>query len=433
MKLPHCLSSAFCLALVEGRFICSGNIHNESLALRMVESNIARSQGAGLTTASTGFIQLGIFQQALRAAINETPNSTQKSEWSAYLRNGITSSASSFLNASLNVELPLDRFSLGTSYFLQSEDEDDDTLNRAIEALEQSAVLQPRNDNGGLWYYNNVNHLSAYHNLSYLDGMFSYAPFAVLASNYASPNNTDLRLALGAENAWQQIELLADICQKPSGLLVHGYDPSFAHKWARSSKNGASPNVWGRSLAWYTLGLLNSLEVLSPDSHYYPKMKSLLNRVLLPQIEAAERSFNITGKYGVWQVVDEPGAGGNFIEASASCMTAYSFLRAVRVASLDGLCDESIAKRSTTTAVGIYENILESFLEVGSNGTLSLNGTSTVASLSGDVSYEYYVNRPTALNDLLGTSAFVSAGLEVERMFPEIGCQRYNLTAPFGP
>ena len=136
-------------------------------------------------------------------------------------------------------------------------------------------------------------------------------------------------------------------------------------------------------------------------------MKSLLNRVLLPQIEAAERSFNITGKYGVWQVVDEPGAGGNFIEASASCMTAYSFLRAVRVASLDGLCDESIAKRSTTTAVGIYENILESFLEVGSNGTLSLNGTSTVASLSGDVSYEvnsHLLNNTEApLADLLAT------------------------------
>ncbi|KAI7053453.1 hypothetical protein KC352_g45163 [Hortaea werneckii] len=102
------------------------------------------------------------------------------------------------------------------------------------------------------------------------------------------------------------------------------------------------------------------------------------------------------------------------------------------MASFDGLCDESIAKRSTTTAVGIYENVLESFLEVGSNGTLSLNGTSTVASLSGDVNYEYYVNRPTALNDLLGTSAFVLAGLEVERMFPGIGCQRYNLNAPFG-
>ncbi|RMZ11769.1 hypothetical protein D0864_00899 [Hortaea werneckii] len=219
----------------------------------MVESNIARSRGAGLTTASTGFIQLGVFQQALRTAINVTPNSTQKSERSAYLRNGITSSASTFINASVNAELPLDRFSLGTSYLLQSGDEDDDNLNSAIEALEQSAVLQPRNDNGGLWYYNNVNNLSAHHNLSYLDGMFSYAPFALVASDYASSNNTDLQLGLGAENAWQQIELLADICQKTSGLLVHGYDPSVAHDWARSSTNGASPNVWGRSLAWYTL------------------------------------------------------------------------------------------------------------------------------------------------------------------------------------
>ncbi|KAI7675837.1 hypothetical protein KC318_g687, partial [Hortaea werneckii] len=235
--------------------------------------------------------------------------------------------------------------------------------------------------------------------------------------------NTDLQLALGAENAWQQIKLLADVCQTPSGLLVHGYDPSFAHHWAKASENGASPNVWGRSLAWYTLGLLNSLEVVPSDSHYHPKMKTLLHRILMAQIEAAERSFNITGKYGVWQVVDEPGAEGNFIEASASCMTAYSLLRAVRMASFDGVRDESNPKKAITAAIAIYETVLESFLRVESNGTLSLNGTSTVASLSGDVNYEYYVNRPTALNDLLGTSAFVLAGLEVEKMFPKISCQ----------
>ncbi|KAI7285912.1 hypothetical protein KC345_g1440 [Hortaea werneckii] len=89
-------------------------------------------------------------------------------------------------------------------------------------------------------------------------------------------------------------------------------------------------------------------------------MKNLLQNILIPQIEAAEQSFHITGKYGVWQVVDEPGAAG-------------------------------------------------------------------------DVSYEYYTSRPTALDDLLGTSAFVLAGLEVEEMFPEIGCQRHDLAAPFGP
>ncbi|KAI7314031.1 glycoside hydrolase family 105 protein [Hortaea werneckii] len=422
MKLVQSLTSAFCLALVEGRCICPGDLHNESLALRMVESNIARHQGAALTTASTGFIQLGLFQQAVRAAINATSNSTQKSEWSAYLRNGITSSAPSFLNASLNAKRPLDRFSLGTSYILQSEYEDDDAVSGAIEALEQSAVLQPRNDNGGLWYYNNVDNMSAYHNLSYLDGMFSYAPFALLASEYDVSNNTDLQLALGAESAWQQIKILADVCQTPSGLLVHGYDPSFAHDWAKSSPNGASPSVWGRSLAWYTLGLLNSLEIIPPASHYHLKMKNLLHRILIPQVEAAERSFNITGKYGVWQVVNEPGAEGNYIEASASCMTAYSLLKAVRMGSFDGVHDESIPQKAITAAIAIYETVLESFLEVESNGTLSLNGTSTVASLSGDVNYEYYVNRPTALNDLLGTSAFVLAGLEVEQMFPKISC-----------
>ncbi|KAI7667891.1 hypothetical protein KC318_g5579 [Hortaea werneckii] len=152
-------------------------------------------------------------------------------------------------------------------------------------------------------------------------------------------------------------------------------------------------------------------------------MRNLLHRILIPQVEAAERSFNITGKYGVWQVVNEPGAEGNFIEASASCMTAYSLLKAVRMGSFDGVHDESIPQKAITAAIAIYEAVLERLLGVESNGTLSLDGTSTVASLSADVNYEYYVNRPTALNDLLGTSAFVLAGLEVEKMFPKISCQ----------
>lgn len=360
---------------------------NGFLAFRMVESDIARGQGAGLTSASTGYIQLGLFQQALREAINTTTNSTQKSEWNSYLHDGIISSAFEFQNATANVERPLDRFSLGTSYLLQGGSANSQILARAIDALEQSAVLQPRNANDGLWYYDNTNNLSAYHNLSYLDGMFSYAPFAILAAESEVSNRTAVDLALDAGNAWEQLGLLYKTCRKPSGLLVHGYDPTYSHPWAENSTTGASPEVWGRSFAWYTLGLLNSLQHLSCNSTFYPRFRALLNKVLLPQITAAERSFNLTGQYGVWQVVDKPGDEGNFIEASASCMTVYSMLRAARLGLLDDTCDEYV-KRARNVALGIYDHVLKTFLGEERNGTLTLNGTSTVASLSGDVSYD---------------------------------------------
>ncbi|RZL17157.1 MAG: hypothetical protein EOO89_09310, partial [Pedobacter sp.] len=97
--------------------------------------------------------------------------------------------------------------------------------------------------------------------MSYLDGMYSYPPFIttlpLLNESYANP--------LALESALQQIQILYDICVLPSGLLVHGYDALKAHAWANAT-TGASPEVWGRSLAWYSLGILNTLEAAA----YFP-------------------------------------------------------------------------------------------------------------------------------------------------------------------
>lgn len=366
------------------RLQCPWNPPADGLAFKMVESNIARGNGIENSGASTGFIELGIFQQALRESIAYTNSTAQKTKWSEYLQNSTLSAIPSLSNATADAGLPLDRLSIGTSMIKQYETTGDESYLPAIKALQESVVQQPRNENGGLWYYQNRANLSAYHNLSYSDGMFSYPSFAILSHNASNDSDSEL---FGAEAALEQIQILYDICKDPYGLVVHGYDASKSHAWANKD-TGASPAVWGRSLSWFTLGIVNALNLLSPSSPIYSPLKDLYVSLVRAQLTASDRSLQIEGSYGVWQIVDHPGAtfGGveNFVEASASCMTAYNLLRGARLGWIE---DESVRERAILAGVGIFQNVIYEFMIQNGNETLSLNGTSSVASLSGNVDF----------------------------------------------
>lgn len=383
------------LSFIPRAIVATGSCNN-SLAVRMLESTIARGQGFYNTAASTSLIELGIFQQALHESIAVAANSTHREEWTAYLNESTTSVIQPLSNATEDASLPLDRLSIGSALVYEHDSSQNENFLPAIQALAQSVHLQQRNANGGLWYYADPKNLSYYHNLSYLDGMYSYPPFAVLPTaqkldtQQQAASTTDL---FGPAAVLEQLQRLYERCIQPSGLLVHGYDASKAHNWS-NPVTGASPIVWGRSLAWYTLGIVNALGLLhsSPSNHTVcsgstlADMKNLFNEIVKAQIAASEHSFQQTGSYGVWQVVDRPGDSGNFVEASASCMMAYSLLRAVRLQFIDDL---KMRHHAVNTALGIYRGVQGAFLSEASNGTLSLNGTSSVASLSGEsVDYE---------------------------------------------
>ena len=424
MRLHHLLAVA-CGAST----LVDGEPSPHDLALRMLASIEQRGQSTLDAGGSTGFIQLGLFWQALAVVTESAPVSMANDDLRPLLDESLASSISAFSNITRDAELPLDRLSLGADMIAWSFRSPNDTQAAkylpTISALNTSLSLQPRNANGGLWYYNNVNNLTAYQNLSYLDGMYSYAPFVTILSqlddSYAHP-------LISLESALQQVQLLYDICVQPSGLLVHGYDALKAHQWANAS-TGASPEVWGRSLAWYSLGILNTLEAAawSPDSlcsEAYATLKLVFQRVMHAQVRAAERSKSLTGVPGVWQVVDRPGGAGNYVEASSSFMTVYTLLRGARLQLLgDRQQHDTAAEHEQQTnytssvvsvATEIYESVSAEYLITYTNGSLSLNGTSIVASLSPqNVSYAYYVSRPTELDSLIGTSAFALASYEM--------------------
>lgn len=284
-------------------------------------------------------------------------------------------------------------------------DHSEESFVPAIMALKESVRIQQQNANGGLWYYANPSNLSAYHNLSYSDGMFSYPAFAILSDIFCPDSKSagDDEM-FGAEAAVKQVSIIYAICREDSGLVVHGYDAAKAHRWA-NPETGASPVVWGRSLAWYTLGILNCLDVLKAFEMTGPVLDTLtqlFNDLLSAQVAADDRSLQTEGTHGVWQIVDQPGAsfGGheNFVEASASCMTAYSLLKAARLGLIG---DADLKRRAISTGIGTYRQVLQEFVIFEKNDSVSLDGTSAVASLSGDV--DFSVSSDSSFDTLLLT------------------------------
>ncbi|KAL9082979.1 MAG: hypothetical protein Q9165_008707 [Trypethelium subeluteriae] len=330
---------------------------------------------------------MGVFQDALNQVINDaaSTNAQQAQEWSSYLQRSIASSgAAGFVNVTADVAEPLDRLSIGRSLITEQLQSPNASTLAEIKALEQSVVQQPRNANAGLWYYDNVNNLTAYSNLSYLDGMFSYAPFTMLLPSVL-PN---LTVDAAFDQAHLQLDLLYHCCfQNETGLLVHGYDAIRSHPWA-NPVNGASPIVWSRSLGWYTVGLVDLLEIAvrsysqdqTKDGSSLYLLRQRFNELAKAQIAAVSASANTTGRAALWQVVTQPGAQGNFVESSGTALVAYALAKGAQTGLLDNAAKESAA----LVATKMVEDLVENFVIENENGTLSFNGTSSVASLSGN-------------------------------------------------
>lgn len=342
----------------------------------MASSLIARNDG--IMTGEGGSsepLQAGFTQKAFTALLDQYPGNDQ-------IREHITASVDSVLpylsNATNNaLSYPLDRLSNGNAMLSLSQKSGPkmSSYKSGLDALRLSIDLNRRNQEGGLWYY-------TYPYWSYLDGMYSLAPFYTLYT-VAQSNATTLNLT-ALDDMSNQINLLWDHClDANSGLLVHGYDASGTAVWA-DPETGGSPHVWGRSLGWYIMALVDTLEALPDDrqtggEHREPllqKFRSLASAV----IQAVDPG---TGAW--WQVLDQPGREGNYIESSGSAMFTYALLKGARLGYYS-LGDMSAV--STEVAKRAYKYLSDTFVVHEVDGTLGYNGTVAVCSLNSTASYE---------------------------------------------
>lgn len=339
----------------------------------MLNSIISRGQGVANSGARTGQIEQGIFQDALRNAIMSAEFSgTNSTILASYLNESLQSSAEELLNATNDASLPLDRFSIGNALLYQYKRNATGVALDAIEALKISTDLQTRNSQGGFWYY------QAYHQWSYNDGMYSLPAWYIHYTKLYEPHN----LTAVVDDVVKQFDLLRNHTYHPSdGLLVHGYDESKTAVWA-NPVTGASSITWGRALGWHLAGLVETLEVLPKElvaAHFH--LQSMFRQLVDAIIKTADDASGVW-----WQVLDQGGRQGNYLESSASALFTYSILKGAR---LGYLKDNDIAYVSAGERAWKY--MRDHFVVSDSNGTISWNETVTVCSLNSSATYEVRV------------------------------------------
>jgi unsaturated rhamnogalacturonyl hydrolase len=114
-----------------------------------------------------------------------------------------------------------------------------------------------------------------------------------------------------------------------------------------------------------------------------------------------------------WQVLDQGGRKGNYLEATASAMFVYALAKGV---------NRGYLPRSYVPAIEQgYAGILHHLIKPDGDQRWSLTQCCQVAGLGGSPSnghyrsgsFDYYVGEPVVKNDLKGVGPFILAGIEL--------------------
>lgn len=269
----------------------------------------------------------------------------------------------------------------------------DEKYRRAADTLRAALDAQPRTFEGNFW------HKKIYPNQVWLDGIYMAQPFqALYEKTFGSGDYSDIV---------RQITMAHErMCDKETGLYFHGYDASRTAFWA-DPETGCSKNFWLRALGWFAVAMADLLDIL-PEG----KDRGALIPIFTSLMASMDRYIDEeTGMY--WQVPNQPGREGNYLETSGSAMMAYAMLKGARL----GVLDKEYAAKGERTFHGIMDKYL-TFTETGIN----LGGICLVAGLGPednrrrDGTYEYYISEPIVENDAKGVAPFLLAYTEVKRL-----------------
>lgn len=263
---------------------------------------------------------------------------------------------------------------------------------KAATLLRHQLLTHPRTAQGGFW------HKKKYTNQMWLDGLYMGQPFM---AEYAATFGED---SLFKDITRQFVLMERHARDEETGLLYHGYDESRQQPWANAA-TGRSPQVWARAMGWYGMALVDALEWYPVRHPGRDSLQRILNRFATAVDNYQDRQSGLW-----WDIVDKSGEGKNYLEASASSMFVYTFLKGVRLGYLP--------KSYRVLALRGYKGLLDHFVKK-ENGQVQLAGTVSVSGLGGspyrDGSFAYYMSEKVVTNDPKGVGAFLMAANEVEK------------------
>lgn len=291
-------------------------------------------------------------------------------------------------------EFNLDQINAGRNLFTFHSRSGERRFKLAADRLKEQLRNQPRTLAGPYW------HKEIYPWQVWLDGLYMQGPFNV---QYSATFGDD-----GAfDDVCRQLVVTYEKLLDPkTGLLYHAWDESRGQRWS-DIETGCSPHFWGRSIGWYCMAIIDVLDFLPSGHKMIPQLHDILRRLLASVLKFQDRS----GMW--WQVVDEAGREGNYLETSATSMFCYSLFRGVR----EGILKDS--RECVEAARRGMEGIRAKYVREDASGELHLGGICSVAGLGGnpyrDGSFRYYVQEPVVEDDFKGVGPFILACIEEER------------------
>ncbi|KAF8994067.1 glycoside hydrolase family 105 protein [Cyathus striatus] len=371
-----------------------------SYAVWAADSAIARGQGNGLSSGQPIVsYEHGEFQWGLRLLYEMTGNKTYLN----YIKTGVDNIV--FDNGTVHgsytlTDYVLDPLRTGPTFLYLYDLTKQAKYKTAADIFRTQLNSHPRTAQGQFW------HKLKYPNQGWLDGIYMgeifYATYTQMfqESNATAWSDITSQFRLMYENTAQNAT-----APNNTGLLYHGYDYSKKTVWA-SPDRGHSPEVWDRALGWYSMALVDVLDILPESSEGQTLVLNLL-RTLVPHIrDAADKD---SGAW--WLVITQPGRAKNYFESSGTSMFVYSLLKAVRKGWISD-ADGSIVK----AAKKAYNYAVNNWVVANADGTMGWLNTVVVGSLDTTGDFDYYVSQPTDLNDLKGLAAFLLASLEYEQL-----------------
>lgn len=263
----------------------------------------------------------------------------------------------------------------------------------ALDNFIEQLKTHPKTKSGGYW------HKSIYPNQMWLDGIFMASTYmAEYAEVFNDPQWFDV--------ATSQTKLIyGKTLDTSTGLLMHAWDESRTQKWC-DPVTGQSHYPWSRAMGWYTLAIIDILDYL-PENH--PDRKELI-KILQSTCDALLKVRD--PKSGIWyQVLNQGGREGNYLEGSGSAMYTYVFAKGARLGYLD--------KKYRKIANSAFNGILKELITVDKNGMVTMHNICGGCGLGGnpyrDGTYEYYVNEKRFDNDTKGVAPFILAAIELDR------------------
>ena len=370
-----------------------------SLAVRMAESEIARNPSpTNLDGIPAGKVKWNYTTGLELLAIRDAGEAWERPDFIAYADryfDTIVQSDGSVLTYRKE-KFNLDHICPGRALFGLYTRTKEPRYRQVLDTLYSQLRSQPRNFDGGFW------HKQIYPHQMWLDGLYMAEPFY---AEYAMKNLTGAALDDAVSDIVNQFVVVGKHTWDPAtGLYRHAYDDSREMFWC-DSITGQSAHAWCRAMGWYAMAIVETMQYLGKTDATRPMLAIL------------ERIYDVLPKYadpetGMWyQVLDQPGREGNYLESTGSAMFVYAQLKAVRL----GYLPETMRKE----ALHRYEQLVDRFVRENADGTISLTDCCSVAGLGGKQmrsgTFEYYISEPVIENDCTGVGPFIWASLEYDR------------------